>query len=88
MGKDAADITITYYVAECMEFVRYGEYTEGILSAKEAVELYRAIPAERLNAIKGIGIHIHDPEKLEHPQEFQLIKMGRMDMDILQMAYG
>mgnify|MGYP000500166026 CR=1 FL=1 len=51
MGKDAANgIRITFYVAECMEFPRYGECREDILSAEEAVKFYEAIPSERLNA--------------------------------------
>lgn len=42
-------------VAECMEFILYGEYREGIHSAEEAVKIYQSIPSERLNAGKGIG---------------------------------
>ena len=51
--------TLTYYVAECMEFPSLGEYHEN-LSLMEAVELYQAIPAERMNGIKGIGFDLQD----------------------------
>ena len=56
MGENATGRLATYYVAECMEFNRYGEYREDIQSAEEAVKYYQSIPSERLNAGKGIGI--------------------------------
>lgn len=41
MGENATGRLTTYYVAECMEFNRYGEYREDIHSAEEAVvDLY------------------------------------------------
>ena len=40
MGKNATGRLATYYVAECMEFNRYGEYREDIHSAEEAVKIY------------------------------------------------
>ena len=51
--------TLTYYVAECMEFPSLGEYHEN-LSLEEAVRLYPLIPAERMNGIKGIGFELQD----------------------------
>ena len=53
MGENATGRLTTYYVAECMEFNRYGEYREDIHSAEEAVKIYQSIPSERLNAGKG-----------------------------------
>ena len=50
MGENATGRLTTYYVAECMEFNRYGEYREDIHSAEEAVKIYQSIPSERLNA--------------------------------------
>ncbi len=89
MGKDAANgIQVTFFVAECMEFLRYGEYVEEIASAKEALEYYEKIPGDRLNAGKGIGVHVHDPEEADFMPEFQLLTGKRMDIDILQMMYG
>ena len=60
MGENATGRLTTYYVAECMEFNRYGEYREDIHSAEEAVKIYQSIPSERLNAGKGIGLHVED----------------------------
>jgi len=50
--------TLTFYVAECMEFTSLGEYHEN-LTLEEAVRLYESIPAERMNGIKGIGFVLH-----------------------------
>ena len=52
MGENATGRLTTYYVRECMEFNRYGEYREDIHSAEEAVKIYQSIPSERLNAGK------------------------------------
>lgn len=43
MGENATGRLATYYVAECMEFNRYGEYREDIHSAEEAVKIYHCI---------------------------------------------
>ena len=41
MGENAADnVEITFYTAECMEFVRYGEYREGLGTLEEALKLF------------------------------------------------
>lgn len=50
--------TLTFYVAECMEFPSLGEYHDH-LTFQEAVRLYEAIPSERMNGIKGIGFVLH-----------------------------
>ena len=50
--------TLTFYVAECMEFPSLGEYHDH-LTFQEAVRLYEAIPSERMNGIKGIGFALH-----------------------------
>lgn len=89
MGENAANgVRVTYFVAECMEFLRYGEYVEDILTIKEALEYYDKIPPDRLNAGKGIGIHIHDPEEGEYTPEYQLLTRQTLDVDFLQMMYG
>ena len=43
MGENATGRLATYYVAECMEFNRYGEYREDIQSAEEAVKYYQSM---------------------------------------------
>ncbi len=88
-GKDAAgSVQVSFFVAECMEFVQYGEYVEGIPSIEKALEYYDQIPSDRLNAGKGIGIHIHDPKNMSFAPEFQLLTENDLDLDILQMMYG
>lgn len=89
MGADAANcVEITYFAAECMEFLRYGEYVEELPTVKAALEYYDKIPPERLNAGKGIGIHVHDPDDAEYIQEYPLLTGRTLDIDILQMMYG
>ena len=70
MGENATGRLATYYVAECMEFNRYGEYREDIQSAEEAVKYYQSIPSERLNAGKGIGLHVEEEDGI--PLDFPL----------------
>lgn len=81
MGENATGRLATYYVAECMEFNRYGEYREDIHSAEEAVKIYQSIPSERLNAGKGIGLHVEEEDGI--PLEFSLVYNGELDVDLL-----
>ena len=60
------DKNSSFYVAECMEFPNYGEYHEG-LTFDEAIKIYERIPAQRLNAGKGIGIDLHLPKEHLYP---------------------
>lgn len=87
-GNTAGGVQVTYFVAECMEFLRYGEYVEDIPTIKEALEYYDKIPSDRLNARKGIGIHIHDPKEGEYALEYPLLTWQTLDVDSLQMMYG
>lgn len=50
--------TLTFYVAECMEFPTLGEYHDNLTFA-EAVNKYESIPPERMNGIRGIGFVLH-----------------------------
>ena len=89
MGENAAsDIDITFYAAECMEFVRYGEYREGLGTLEEALKYYDEIPADRLNAVKGIGIHVHDPKENGFIQEYPLLMGKTVDLDMLRDSHG
>ena len=89
MGENAADnVEITFYTAECMEFVRYGEYREGLGTLEEALKYYDEIPPDRLNAVKGIGIHVYDPKENGFIQEFPLIMGKTMDIDLLRDIHG
>ena len=80
------DVLATYYVAECMEFNRYGEYREDIQSAEEAVKVYQSIPSERLNAGKGIGLHVEEEDGIQ--LDFPLVSGGKLDVDFLGEVYG
>ena len=82
MGENATGRLTTYYVAECMEFNRYGEYREDIHSAEEAVKIYQSIPSERLNAGKGIGLHVEEEDGI--PLEFSLVYNGELDVDLFE----
>lgn len=85
-GKTAAEsIELTYYVAECMEFLRYGEYVEGIPTLEEALERYGKIPSERLEAGKGIGIQVHDKKDVQGIYEYPLLLENRLDINLLKM---
>lgn len=53
MGENATGRLATYYVAECMEFNRYGEYREDIHSAEEAVKIYQENWNKNINTLSG-----------------------------------
>lgn len=72
--------TLTYYVAECMEFPSLGEYHEN-LSLMEAVELYQAIPTERMNGIKGIGFDLHDGS--DYNGQFPILTGKTIDVETI-----
>ena len=72
---------LTYYVAECMEFPNLGEYHDN-LSLEEAVRIYREIPAERMNGIKGIGFELKDGSDYEGP--FPILTGQTIDLDTIQ----
>lgn len=75
--------TITFYVAECMEFPNLGEYHEN-LTFKEAVRLYEAIPGERMSAVKGIGFTLHTEGKEPHmDSSYELVSGSRIDVDMI-----
>lgn len=50
---------ITFYFAECMEFISYGEFRETSTLAK-AISLFEKCPSERLHANKCVGFILHD----------------------------
>ena len=73
--------TLTYYVAECMEFPNLGEYHDN-LSLEEAIRIYQEIPAERMNGIKGIGFELKDGSDYEGP--FPILTGQTIDLDTIQ----
>ncbi|MCU6800258.1 LPD16 domain-containing protein, partial [Alitiscatomonas aceti] len=78
---DAAKDTLTYYVAECMEFPNLGEYHDN-LSLEEAIRIYQEIPAERMNGIKGIGFELKDGSDYEG--SFPILTGQTIDLDTIQ----
>jgi len=80
LGPEA---TISFYVAECMEFTNLGEYHEN-LTLSEAMKLYEQIPADRMNGIKGIGFELHDGSMYEGP--YPLMEAGKIDEELINMV--
>lgn len=75
------EVKLTFYVAECMEFTSMGEYHDN-LTLLEAVKLYQAIPAERMNGIKGIGFSLED-NSIYSGMAFPLVQGNTIDTDAL-----
>lgn len=76
---------LTFYVAECMEFIMLGEYHEN-LTIEQAVEIYHSIPAERMHGGKGIGFVLHnanEPGDAFQDMEFDLYSAGNIDVDTI-----
>lgn len=78
--------TLTFYVAECMEFPSLGEYHDH-LTFQEAVRLYEAIPSERMNGIKGIGFVLHTEGTDEDLDASMGVLEGQtIDVDTINMV--
>lgn len=57
--RQEKDESISFYVAECMEFPVLGTYKDG-LTLDQAIEAYENLPQGRINGIKGIGFDLQD----------------------------
>ncbi len=77
------EATISFYVAECMEFPNLGECHENLTLA-EAMKIYEQIPAERMNGVKGIGFELHDGSMYDG--QFPLMQAGKVDEEIINMV--
>lgn len=75
---------VTFTVAECGEFHNLGEYHEDVPTAKEAIELFRKIPPERMHGIPAIGVRVTDEHNSELPIEIDVFSGNRFDLDILK----
>ena len=80
--QEQTEATITFYVAECMEFPVMGEYHEN-LTLEEALHIYETIPAERMNGIKGVGFELHDGSDYDGP--YDLMRLGKVDREGVEM---
>ena len=81
--QEQPEATITFYVAECMEFPVMGEYHNN-LTLEEAIKIYESIPAERLHGIKGIGFDLQDGDE-DYSGEYGLMSGDRIDRDLIDM---
>ena len=77
------EATLTYYVAECMEFPVLGEYHE-VDTLAEAVKLYEQIPADRMNGIKGIGFNLHDGS--DYAGAYPLMLSGKVATEMIDLV--
>ena len=81
--QEQPEATITFYVAECMEFPVMGEYHNN-LTLEEAIKIYESIPAERMHGIKGIGFDLQDGDE-DYSGEYGLMSGDRIDRDLIDM---
>ena len=77
------EATITFYVAECMEFPDMGEYYNN-LTLEEAIKIYESIPAERLHGIKGIGFDLQDGDQ-DYSGEYELMSADKVHRDLIDI---
>ena len=81
--QEQPEATISFYVAECMEFPVMGEYHNN-LTLEEAIKIYESIPSERLHGIKGIGFDLQDGDE-DYSGEYGLMSGDRIDRDLIDM---
>ena len=81
--QEQPEATITFYVAECMEFPVMGEYHTN-LTLEEAIKIYESIPADRLHGGKGIGFDLQDGDK-DYSGEYELMCWDRVDRELIDM---
>ena len=81
--QEQPEATITFYVAECMEFPVMGEYHNN-LTLEEAIKIYESIPAERMHGGKGIGFDLQDGDE-DYSGEYELMSWDRVDRELIDM---
>lgn len=87
MEKSTKLIT-SYTVAECSEFHSQRELHENIKSIGEAIEIYKKIPPERMNAIPAIGIRVTDADNPEVFTEVDVLNGNTIDLEVLKYLPG
>ena len=75
--------TISFYVAECMEFPVMGEFHDG-LSLDEAIKVYESIPSDRMHGIKGIGFDMQDDSI--YSGQYELFSGGKVLYDAIDLV--
>ena len=81
--KQEIEQKVTLYVAECSEFHSLGEYKEGIETVDEAIHVFHAIPSERMNGIKAIGIKVENVDDAMESIELDIVVGNHIDVDML-----
>ena len=76
--------TLSFYVAECMEFTNLGEYHE-VGTLEEAIELYKQIPPDRMNGIPGIGFILHE-DGIYDGSSYGMMQADQMQWDMIKMV--
>ena len=84
MPEQAGPEPLRYYVAECMEFPDMGEHHEN-LSLADAIRLYHAIPAERMNGVKGIGFELPEDGSLYGGASYPILEGDTIDIDMVYL---
>lgn len=78
-GKEEQDQvpgpSLTFFVAECMEFPVMGEYHAGLTLA-EAARILQDIPDDRIHGVKGIGFTLQDGSY--YAGDFPLVSGGHV----------
>lgn len=75
--------SISFFVAECMEYPVLGEYHDN-LTLDEAFSRYQAIPDERRNGIKGIGFRLEDGSGYDG--DYELMRGGAISRDLIALV--
>ena len=78
-----AAMKVSFTVSECGEFHNMGEYHENVGSVKEALEIFKQIPDDRMHGIPTIGIRVMDTEHPEIFTEIDIANAKFIDMDVL-----
>lgn len=74
---------VSFTVAECSEFHNMGELHENISTVKEAIEIFKQIPPDRMNGIPAIGIRLTDQKEPELFTEVDIVMGKSIDMEVL-----
>lgn len=75
--------TLSFFVAECMEFPVLGECHE-VQTFAEAVKIYETIPDERRNGIKGIGFNLDDGS--DYAGSYPLVEGGKVVTEMIGLV--
>lgn len=83
VAETTTEMKVSFTVAECGEFHDMGEYHENVGSVKEALEIFKQIPDDRMHAIPTIGIRVTDTEHPEIFTEIDIANAKFIDMEVL-----